>query len=341
MTTFSLAAGARRRRGLALLVAACLAALALVAPAQAATTFRLTGTVSDSSGHPLVGIDVTLGSHPADEDEPRVVGRARTDSSGRYTFKAVPAASEKDYYLSATDPTRHHVETFSSTFALTKNTTRNLTLEAAGFVQGQVSTKDGAAAAKPGSTVRVTALKNDDSAFGEAKVAANGRFRIGGLPAGTYVVQLQDTTSTFEGLCYDDVPWPTGSDIETCATTTPVVVRAGAATTLKPQVLDHRLGVVNGTVDDVDGDGIARVTVQAYGKSSGDLLAQTRTDADGVFVLKGLVAGKVRLRAIPADTGQYRPRWYRDASSFATATVLTMKDGGEIANLRIPLPDAP
>lgn len=324
--------------GFALLAALTLA-LGLVGPVQAATTYKVTGTVTDADGYPLANMDVTLSSHPADEDEAKVV-TTRTDSGGRYTFKAAPATTEKDYSLSAADPTGRYVERYAPSFALTRNTTRDLALGAAGFVQGQVSTKDGSAAARPGSTVRVIALSDDDAAFADAKVSANGRFRLTGLPAGTYAVRFQDTSHTFEGLCYDDVPWPPSSDSETCATTTPVVVKAGRTTTLKPQVLDHRLGVITGTVTDTKGAGIARTLVSAFGDDPGDLLAQARTDSSGAFVLKGVRAGTFRLEAFPWEIDRYRERWYVNAGSFVRAKVLTMQDGGTVADLRITLPDA-
>lgn len=312
--------------------------LGLVAPAQAATTHKLTGTVTDSAGYPLAGIDVTLSSHPADEDESRVVGRARTDTSGRWTFKAAPAVSEKDYFLTVTDPTGRHVEQYTRSFALTRSTTKDLTLATAGFVQGQVSTKDGSAAAKPGSTVRVVAISADESATGDAKVAANGRFRMTGLPAGTYEVTFFDSGRTFEGLCYDGVPYPSGSDDEGCPDSTPVVVKAGRTTTLKPQVLTKKLGVVSGTVRDANGP--VEADVNLYGDSQVESLGSARTAADGSFVVKGVRAGSVRMQVVVTSDEPYRTFWYRDATSFRKATVLTMPQGGTISDLRVTVPAA-
>lgn len=329
MTSFT----SRPARAVPILLAALALTLAATAPAHAAEK-RVAGTVTGPDGTPLAGVDVDLLLQ--DGEDGSLVASTRTDARGHYSFAQV-STSRTPYSLELDDRSGWHQRTYVPQFVVRGAVTKDATMKDAGILQGEVHSKDGDAPARPATAVIVTADRSDLTSFGDVRVAENGHFRLGGLAPGTYTVRFQDTSAEFEWLCYDDVPW---SGEECSRPSAPVTVRAARATTLAPQLLDHRLGVVTGTVADVGGTGIARANVVAYGRDAGDQVAVTQTRSDGSFVLHGVEAGKIRLQATSSD-GRHLARWYRDAKTFATATVLRMRDGGEIGDVVITLPSRP
>jgi hypothetical protein len=228
-----------RGRHIALVAALLALAALLVAPtgaAQAAATVTVKGTVTDTHGYPLPGIDLTLKEVGID-DGPRLVAKGRTDEAGRYTLNKVPADPAITYFMEIEDRTGHHQTTYLSGLTVTKDITRNVRLASAGFIEGTVSVRDGDGPVMSARFVRATAISDDDVNFAATLATSAGRYRLGGLAPGRYKVQLRDTRGQLQGLCYDQVAW---DENETCSQpVTLVTVRAGRTTTLEPQLIDQ------------------------------------------------------------------------------------------------------
>lgn len=216
-----------------LVTAGTTAAIATAAAEPATVT--VTGTVSDPSGYPLAGIKVEL--YKDGPDEGTYIATTTTSDAGRYRFNGVQGKAGDTYRLQGRDPSGAHVALYSE-FKLQAGTvtTNNTTVQLAGFIQGQVSTKKGTAAAQPGKHVLVTAY--GERAVETVLVSAKGKFRIGSLPAGTYVLQLNDRDDLFATQCYDNVRM-SKEGCEGTTSATRITVTAGKTVTIRPQVMNR------------------------------------------------------------------------------------------------------
>jgi hypothetical protein len=208
---------------------------AIATTTAAPTTVTITGTISDPGGYPLAGIKIELFKDGADEGT--YVGTATTNDAGRYRFTGVQAEAGDPFWFGATDSSGAHVYAYSG-FNVGSGTvtTKNRTMSIAGFIQGKVSTKDGTAAAQLGKHVYVTAYGTDTVA--SAHVSAKGKFRIGGLPAGSYVLELIDGDDLFAAQCYNNVKM-SKEGCEGTKSATHIKVIAGKAVTIAPQVMNR------------------------------------------------------------------------------------------------------
>lgn len=325
-----------RHRLIALLGALAALALAagLMAPAQAATTVRLTGTIIDPGGFPVTGADVELSYGVGDQGGGGTVGAVRSDARGRYTFAKVPADAARRYTLEVVDRSGAHVQVNTPTFSITKATTRSVTMPDAGIIQGRITTRRGDAPAVAASNVDVQAYADVDGLGGDARTTPGGRFRIGGLTPATYRISFNDGNDAFKPTCYDDVAQERGECPDTATT---VTVRAGETTTLDPQVLDDPYALVTGTVRTSAGKPIPGAQVAAYdGDPAQDEAVTTDVaDASGRFELKPLRAGTVRVQVRASG---YATRWYRSAKTYGTATRITLTDGQQLDGIVVTLP---
>ena len=183
------------------------------ATTAAPATITIKGTVSDPSGYPLAGVAIVL------FDDTTPLGSTTTDDVGGYRFTRVSASAGAEHRIEATDETGAHIATSSRcTIGPGATTTHDATMAIAGYVQGTVTTQDGASPAQPATHVCVTAAVADT--IHVAYVSATGRFRLGGLPAGTCTVTFEDSDRA-----------------ETVAHSATVTVNAGRTTTVEDQVL--------------------------------------------------------------------------------------------------------
>ena len=305
---------------------------ALATTSAVPTTGTITGTISDPSGYPLAGITIQLWDNGADEGS--LVATATTDSAGRYRFAKVATDGDDAYRFEAEDLSGAHLHLSSGTFVVPagRTTTHNGTMKLAGFIQGKVSTKDGAAAAQPAKNVVVEADGGDVAL--DAKVSAKGFFRLGGLPTGTYRVRFQDSAGTFTTTCYNNVPTINGGR---CPGMTTVAVTAGKTTTLKPQVLHHKLGQLSGSVADTNGAPLQGMTVEVRRASDQAILAELTTKADGSWTSGIGFVGTVKVEVWDTEDA-YRTTWFKNAVDFAHATALQLKDEGKITGINVVMP---
>jgi protocatechuate 3,4-dioxygenase beta subunit len=306
---------------------------AIATASTASTTGTITGTISDPSGYPLPGITIRLFKDGADEGT--LVGRTTTNSAGRYRFTGLQAEAGDAYRVEGMDPTGAHVFLYSSFDVGSGSvTTHNATMKLAGYIQGKVSTKDGTAPAQPGRHVSVTAY--GENAVETVDVSAKGTFRVGGLPAGRYVLELLDRDDAFATQCYDNVRM----GAEGCEGTTGaarVTVTAGKATTITPQVLDHPTSQLGGTVTEPDGKPLSSASIEVYSADKKHLIDDSYTKADGSWSVRGIAyVGKVKIVARDSD-GVLRDTWYATAIDFTHATAVTLKEGSEIKSLRLTM----
>lgn len=305
---------------------------AIATTSASSTTGNITGTISDPSGYPLSGVTVRLWDNGPDEGS--LVATTTTDSAGRYRFSNVATDGDDAYRFEAEDLSGAHIYTYSGTFVVPadKTTTYNKTMKLAGFIQGKVSTKDGTAAAVPARNVVVEADGSDVAL--DVKVSAKGYFRLGGLPTGTYRVRFKDSAGKFTTTCYNNVRTINGGR---CPGMTTVAVTAGKTTTLKPQVLSHRLGQLSGTVTDTSGTPLKGMAVEVRRASDDAILRELTTKADGSWAAGIGYVGTLKVEVWdPEDV--YRTTWFKDAVDSAHAVALQLKDQGKITGINVVMP---
>lgn len=305
-------------------------AAALTAANAAPGAGTIAGTISDPSGYPLAGVTIRA------FDAGGPAGTTTTNAAGAFRFGGLPTDGEADYRYRATDETGQHL-TSSALHIIVKpgtTTTANLSLRLAGIIQGKVYTQHGSAALVPGKNIQVAADVGTDGGVSRSViVSAKGGFRLGGLPTGSYYVSFDDVTQEYDEACYNNIR----RTKQGCVGITKVSVTAGKTTTLSRQVLNHRLGILSGTVTDSAGQPLQGMKVEVL-TSATDSAIPVTTSADGTWRKIGLdFVGSVRIR-VSDSSGVYRTTWYASAASYATATPVAMKDGSEVKNLHITMP---
>lgn len=187
---------------------------------DAPATVTIRGTISDPSGYPLAGITIVLFADGRDHGPP--LGITTTDDVGGYRFARVHTMAGAEFRVEATDESGAHVFTRSSvTIGSGIPPEHHTIMPIAAYVQGRVYAHDGTGPAQPGGRVCVTAA--GENTVQTVYVSARGRFRLGGLPSGTYTVAFED-----------------GDLADPDARRTKVTVAAGSTTTIEDQFLNHR-----------------------------------------------------------------------------------------------------
>jgi len=133
---------------------------------------------------------------------------------------------------------------------------------------------------------------------------ADGAYRLGGLPTGSYVIEFRDDSGVYVRQCYNNKPSRDEADA--------VAVTAGQTTsginaTLAPA------GGVSGAVTNASAAGLGGIFVVAYlvNSSGWDWINSVQTGADGTYSLGGLPAGSYRVE-FRDDAGAYATQYYNN-----------------------------
>lgn len=92
---------------------------------------------------------------------------------------------------------------------------------------------------------------------------------------------------------------------------------------------------LSGRVVDAQGAPVAGVTLQAYDPQFS--LFDAVSDADGRFLIDGLPAGRLRVRAVPAYRDNLVTRWYPDGRDYCGGEPVVLADG-DATELELVLP---
>ncbi|MFN8466892.1 MAG: carboxypeptidase-like regulatory domain-containing protein [Caldilineaceae bacterium] len=330
----------------------------LLAAPPAPEGYAITGTVSAENGQPLSGMGVQLFSFVDSTFSyvPPRLAATTTDAGGGFRFDGLGAGR---YQLRAVDPSGLHAATV---YADPTNGVSDIFLSdvpqppldirmaRGGALSGQVRRDDG----QPLPYARLRLFPADivylQYEWPDTNYAgADGRFRIGGLPAGTYRVCAEGTVPPrYSQKCYgsspDDGPFSNLGLVQVTAgaetrgvdiTLGPASIRhlylpllhssAGAAA-LTPAAPDM-MGRIAGSIYNTNGEPLAGIDVdlyqaQATGGWSGPSYVM-RTDGAGNYKFEPLVAGIYRV-AFHDPAGIYAHQYYSGMLSFDTATALAI-----------------
>ena len=297
--------------------------------ATLAAAGHVSGTVSNASAAGLGGINVTAyrdnGSDGWPWDE---INDTQTAADGSYELGGLPAGS---YVIKFRDDlfgayvTQYYddqptLAAADAVVAVTAGATASgidATLAVAGHVSGTVTNARGAGLGG----ISVTAYHNNGSSgwwpwddVNVTQTAADGTYDLGGLPTGSYRIELYDDSGDYVEQFYDNRPYLDPSD--------DVAVTAGA-TTFGIDATLAAAGHVCGMVSNASGAGLARILVTAYSaRGYGDWpwvwTNYAYTAADGTYDLGGLPAGSYRIE-IYDGSGNYVQQYYNNAPTIEAA----------------------
>lgn len=314
-----------------------------MAPAQAAASDAISGTVTGADGSPLSTVEVTAYSWLVDEDDWEWSATVETDGSGTYGFAGLePGTYRVGFEDLSGDHQREYYDDVSSLYdadTLTVTGTTGLTgvdarLAPAGHVTGTVTGPDG-----PAVGVEVAAYQWvagyggwwDQVAW--ATTDDTGAYDLGGLTTGSYRVGFSDWNGAYVAEYWDDV--------ETLDAATTVPVATGATVSGIDAVLAPA-GHVTGTVTGADGSPVVDGLVSAYQwDAESEYWAwafYAQTDATGAYDVGGLPTGTYRI-GFWDYTGRHLEEYWDDAATVESATDVPVTQGatvtGRDARLRL------
>ena len=158
--------------------------------------------------------------------------------------------------------------------------------------------------------------------------APDGSYVLPGVPAGEYRVGFTDCGGSDRGIgyateFYDDKPSLVKAD--------PVAVSAGSDSANTDAVLAEA-GSFSGTVTDASSNPLQGVCVEAY-NDDGDLVSVSTTDANGVYLVRGVPGGDFRVRFYGCDSGFVGGEFYEGKPSLSPADPFTVSAGSNTAGI--------
>ena len=310
-----------------------LSGLLLAAPPQIsdvpAAPGTIAGVVTDLSGTPLAGINVTLYRPYHDAWFPERV--LTTDSQG--AFKAFALATGT-YRIGFRDPTHFYAPLFfpeamalagaqDIPIAGTDVTGVNATLQQAGAITGEFSHVTTSTI-----SVKIEALVLDGDRWQTAastQLGSSGTYTLADLQPGTYRV-CADSLYAAEYIqrqvtCYDGI-------VSAPEHALPVAVSAGALT---PDInliagLESDGATISGRVTNIDGEPLAGVHVSLLSQSdttAGSTNSMTTTEVTGRYVFRGVSTDQYVVE-FQDDAGFYVSEYFNDTRVLGDATVLAM-----------------
>lgn len=304
----------------------------------------ISGSVTDSSGAPLSGIDVTL--HRRDSDGYYSYWRStRTDAQGAYRFGVLPAGT---YALSFRDQSSVYAQTFYSNALTLQSATPiavaganvtdlNVAMPKAGAIQGLITAT--VRGFDPSGRIDLYARMEDEwQSVVSAWVGTRDVYTLSGLHPGVYVVCAQGIyyenltpgpVSSYPRLCYPDI-------YSSVNYAQPVTVTEGSIT----MDIDLIFGVegdgasIGGVVRSPNGAPLEGIHVYLSRRNFWGFPddpeypfydgASAVTDATGRYEFRWLRPGDYSLY-FEDGQGPYISEFYRSASSYADATLIPVE----------------
>ncbi|MFJ3958064.1 collagen binding domain-containing protein [Arthrobacter sp. NPDC090010] len=304
-----------------------------LAPAQAAGTGSISGTVTAPAGVDITQTTVSLDLETPDGNT-MFESETHPDSTGAYSFEGKW-------------PTRYKL-TFANPGALTVWNGGAPTEAAAPWItlaEGQTITGQDANLVYPGGSisgmvtvpvdwtpvgnVNVEAYSDawGDSAAASTAPDADGKYTLSGLLPGSYKVKF-----TY-GIQPDPPVW--NGDAATRAEAPVIVVANGGSVTGQDASFVYT-GSISGTAKTPEGTALInrRVILET---ETDDFVDNVALDAQGRFSFTGLAAGKYKL-ALASSLPGGPNLWYLDAPDEASATLVTLAKNGAVAGIDFTAP---
>lgn len=293
-----------------------------VVPAEAATSFVVSGTISGEGAGPLADVRVELQQYDAGGELFDTVAYASTSGSGAFAFD--PAVSGATYRVRA-----HGIDGFatvtSTPFTLSADRSVVLEQKIGGSLSGRVVA---AGTGTPILGAQVTALPvvgsgvdEDRSVFTNADIS--GAFVLQGVAAGVYKVRITDIFGMYVTEYYAD-----HTDLATAQTVTVVKAQTTPLGDITLAVGARLTGVLQ---DDAGGrvvdPSITAIRVLGDGSLDWDNAYSALVDpSTGDYTIAGLPAGSYKV-SLSEGSDAYFDQFYNGDATEATANTVTVAAG--------------
>jgi hypothetical protein len=289
----------------------------------------ITGLVSSAATRGPVGGVCVFAQNVAQRED---FGLGISTRQGRYVIAGLNSGRYEIEFLSCGggSPAIHVRPSLVTVVAPRQTRGIDAVIGAGGSIQGHVTS---GSAATPGQGLCVDAFRVTGGLAGSVITDAAGLFRMPGLPAGRYLVYFGDPACPAGP--YNVVPqWYRGRPGRAGAT--PVTVTNGRVTS----GIDANLaldGSITGTVTGPGGAPLTGVCVSATGTSGGatPVIAVT---ASGSYTIAELSPGRYRVEFFSGcGAAGYATQWWHNASSAATAAIVTVTAGSAVTGINAAL----
>lgn len=304
--------------------------------AQLANVSRIEGTITDTDGTPIDGIQVSLWLHNSTNptEWSSALRHTTTDGNGAYAFEGVDIGNYQLGFTDLRSPHTYSTEYYqnallsqATTIAVTNQETFVINAELAktGTVTGKVIDQDGNSL--PGITASIgNDIESDgwsSSPYFRAGVTdATGVYTLTGVDVGPNRLCFSDYTYHYADECYNDGP----PDLQRA---TDITVTAGTTLTANAQLALR--GGISGAVTDASGQPLPAHQVYLYSDphDDGNWVSGGNwayTNATGVYSFTGLNPDVYHVSF--KDPGQVNaPEFYNDALTIEDATDIVVRPG--------------
>ncbi|MTD16814.1 hypothetical protein GIS00_23045 [Nakamurella sp. YIM 132087] len=320
-----------------------------------ATASGITGTVRGSDGRPLANVEVVATELVSGDVMPQPrVHYGITGSNGVYKINRITNRSVRvcfypegptgptfgsagECYRDAPVGSGSALQVYIPAEGYAKNI--DATLGVGGAATGRIT--DAAGRGVPDVTVLAMTGRGTGTVVGSASTDASGGYRMGGLPAGSFVfcsypIDTEVNATPATGFTFSCRPAP--------SSTTPVVIRNGQVTA-GVDIAMGTGGAIAGRITDSSGRPVegAWVTI-AEADAPMPEYGMVPTGSDGRYLLTGLQAGiwKVCVLADPFDqrapSQSYADRCYTQAATPSAGTGVGVRTGTITRNIDVELP---
>lgn len=297
---------------------------------------HLEGQVS-SGGTPLAGIQVRAILRV--NNQWSGMRSTTTAANGHYNLGGLPAGT---YRVEFSDPdngnyvteyyNNQYDENNANTISLTagQTATANADLTSAGHIRGTVTNAQNTNLP----AVNVTVGRYDNGQWqehwAETQTDEQGRYDVGGLPAGTYRIGFADVDQIYVPEYYNDKADAAGADSINLTGGQTVTINVSLALT----------GRISGVITDQQGDPPqGYVSAEAYMFENGtwQLVSASLAEPDGTYIIERLLPGAYRVGFSSAD---YAPEYYNNALSIDNATNVVVTTGQTTSGINASLSPA-
>ncbi|TGN99958.1 hypothetical protein PN36_29885 [Candidatus Thiomargarita nelsonii] len=290
--------------------------------AQLALAGNISGTVTDSAGNPLAGIEVW--AYRWNGSNWFAFNLGITDAAGDYEIKIL---ADGNYRIKFTDPSGSYAyEYYDDVLDISSGTDVPVTAEnTTPNINAQLSLKSNIngtvtdSSANPLANIQVMAYYWNGTyweGINSDLTDSAGRYDFEALQAGDYRLRFKDSSGTYATEYYDDAP-NFGSATDITVTTNTTISNINAQLGMA--------GHITGTVtEEGSGDPLEGIGVAIY--HNGMWLGADLTDASGNYDLGGLNTGTYRL-SFRDNSGTYATEYYDDVTediSSATDIMVTV-----------------